>query len=86
MSTLSIRLPNSLHKAARDAARKDDTSINQLIAVALAEKLSAISTADYYEERAFRGSAVRFHELMSKVPHIEPEPFDKLPEGQESTD
>ncbi|MDR0513828.1 MAG: type II toxin-antitoxin system HicB family antitoxin [Coriobacteriaceae bacterium] len=78
MSTLSIRLPNSLHKAAREAAKRDDTSINQLIVIALAEKLSAISTSDYFEERAARGSAKRFHELMAKVPHTDPEPYDRL--------
>jgi hypothetical protein len=78
MSTLSIRLPNSLHNAARELAKRDDTSINQLIAVALAEKISSISTSNYYEERSARGSAIRFHALMDKVPHVEPEQFDKL--------
>jgi hypothetical protein len=78
MSTLSVRLPNSLHDAARELATKEDTSINQLIAVALAEKISALMTDDYLEERAQRGSRENFRRLMDKIPSVEPEPYDKL--------
>jgi len=38
MSALSLRLPNSLHDRARDLARREGVSINQLVAAALAEK------------------------------------------------
>ena len=41
MSALSLRLPNSLHERARDLARREGVSINQLVASALAEKMSA---------------------------------------------
>ncbi len=56
MSTLSVRLPESLHKRLKDIAEKEGVSINQLITVAVAEKLSALMTADYLEERAARPS------------------------------
>ena len=67
MSTISLRLPSSLHKSVRELARKEDVSINQLINTALAEKLSALMTADYLDERAKRGSRVKFERAMSKV-------------------
>ncbi len=41
MSTLSLRLPKSLHERARVLAEQEGVSINQLIATALAEKISA---------------------------------------------
>ena len=78
MSTMSIRLPESLHEAAREAARQDGTSINQFLVVALAEKLATIKTFDYFEQRAARGSAKRFHELLAKAPDVEPEEYDRL--------
>ncbi len=47
MSALSLRLPNSLHERARDLARREGVSINQLVASALAEKMSALLTEEY---------------------------------------
>jgi len=44
MSTLSLRLPNSLHRHAKRLAQEEGISINQLISAAVAEKLSAIDT------------------------------------------
>jgi hypothetical protein len=67
MSTISLRLPASLHKSVRELARKEDVSINQLINTALAEKLSALMTADYLDERAKRGRRAKFERAMGKV-------------------
>ncbi len=47
MSTISLRLPDSLHQTLRDLAAKEQVSINQLIALAVAEKVSALATEDY---------------------------------------
>ncbi len=55
MSTISLRLPESLHKRVRQLAQKEDASINQFVTTALAEKLSALLTSEYLEERAKRG-------------------------------
>jgi predicted HicB family RNase H-like nuclease len=41
MSTISLRLPESLHNTARKLAERENISINQLITLALAEKISA---------------------------------------------
>ena len=60
MSALSLRLPNSLHERARDLARREGVSINQLVASALAEKMSALLTEEYLEARAARGSRAKF--------------------------
>ena len=78
MSTVSLRLPDSLHDQVRDLAKRDNVSINQFIATALAEKMSALMTADYLEERAKRGKKNPFRKALAKVRDVEPEPFDKL--------
>jgi len=77
MSTVSLRLPESLHKKARELAKKENTSINQLVSSALAEKISALMTEEYIEQRAKRASKEKFKKVLSKVPDIEPEEYDK---------
>lgn len=78
MSTISLRLPASLHKSVRELAKKEDVSINQLITTALAEKLSALMTVDYLDERAKRGSRRKFERGMGKVKDVKPEDRDEL--------
>ena len=78
MSTMSLRLPESLHERAREIAKKEGVSINQLVATALAEKLSALDTVAYLEARAARGSRKGFLDALSKVPDVAPSPGDDL--------
>lgn len=68
MSTISLRLPESLHKQARELAKQEDISINQLISTALAEKMSALMTSDYLRDRASRGDRQKFQRVLRKVP------------------
>jgi hypothetical protein len=78
MSAMSLRLPESLHEAARELARREGISVNQLVTTALAEKLTALMTVDYME-RAKRGSREKFLAAMAHVPDVEPEAHDRLP-------
>lgn len=79
MSALSLRLPNSLHERARELARREGVSINQLVSAALAEKMSALLTEEYLEARARRGSRARFLAALARVPAVEPDAEDVLP-------
>lgn len=78
MSTISLRLPTSIHKQVRALAKKEEISINQFITTALAEKMSALMTSDYLEERAKKGSRQKFEMAMGKVKDIEPDKKDAL--------
>ena len=78
MSTISLRLPNSLHNKVRELAKQENVSINQFITLALAEKISALATEDYLEERAARGQRDRFEQALAKVADVEPLPQDAL--------
>jgi hypothetical protein len=80
MSTISLRLPESLHKRVRELAQREDVSINQLIATALAEKVSALLTGEYLEQRAKRGSRRKFIRVLAKVRDSEPDEKDALRE------
>lgn len=78
MSTLSIRLPESLHKGVKEVAQREGISINQFIALAIAEKLSAWNTEDYLKERAARASRERYEAALAQVPDVEPEEYDHI--------
>jgi hypothetical protein len=78
MSTLSLRLPESLHKSARELAKKEKVSINQLVTLALAEKVAALGTEEYLEKRVKRASEAKFDKAMAKVAEIEPPENDRL--------
>ena len=56
MSSYALRLPESLKQAAKRIAAADDTTMNQFFVVAIAEKISAMETAKFFEQRAALGS------------------------------
>jgi hypothetical protein len=78
MSAISLRLPESLHEKAREVARQESVSVNQLITLALAEKLSALMAEDYLVMRARRGDRAKFEAALAKAPDVEPEEADRL--------
>ena len=78
MSTISLRLPDSLHNKVKEIAKKEGISINQFIASAVSEKMSAFATEDYLERRAERANREKFEEALSQIPDVEPEEYDKL--------
>ena len=78
MSTISLRLPDSLHESARALAEKEHISINQLVTLALAEKISALMTEEYLEKRAKRGEQKKFRRALAKIADVEPAPRDRI--------
>lgn len=78
MSTLSLRLPESLHRKLAELAKREGVSINQLINSAAAEKVAALLTEEYLEERAKRASRKRFKKALAKVADIEPGDVDRV--------
>jgi hypothetical protein len=78
MSAIQLRLPESLHEAIRELAKREKVSINQLITLAVAEKVTALMTETYLQERAQRGNRADFEAALAKVPDTEPDPQDHL--------
>jgi hypothetical protein len=77
MSALSLRLPDSLHNRARVLSKRDRVSINQFVASAVAEKISALETEDYLNERAARASRKKFEAALQNIPDVEPDEYDR---------
>ena len=78
MSTLSLRLPDYLHKSVRALAEQEGISMNQFITLAVAEKMSALMTEEYLAQRAARGSREQYEAVLAKVSDREPEADDVL--------
>lgn len=57
MSNFALRLPDSLFERARILAERDNCSLNQLFAVAIAEKIATIDAEAFFAERAARAAA-----------------------------
>jgi hypothetical protein len=72
MSTLSLRLPNDLLARLRGLARRDGVSVNEFIALAVAEKAAVLGAEDALAQRAGRGRRARFEAALARVPDVAP--------------
>jgi hypothetical protein len=79
MSALIIDLPESSYRQVAELARTDGVSVEQFIATATAEKMSALLTVEYLRREAALGSRAEFERVLKKIPDVPSEPFDELP-------
>ncbi len=77
MSALSVRLPDSLHKNIKKLAEKEHISINQFITNAITEKMTALETESYLQERAKKGNLNKYLSVLKKVKNSETDDSDK---------
>lgn len=80
-STYPLRLPRSLKDAVEKLSRKDGTSINQFVVMAVAEKISAMTTAEYFTERKARADMETFDRILNREEGEPPQPGDELPDN-----
>lgn len=73
-----LRMPSSLKQAVREVSRRDGTSINQFVNTAIAEKLSAMRTADFFAERRSQADTDAARRLLRRPGGQPPDPSDKL--------
>jgi hypothetical protein len=71
-SNFALRLQTSLLEEARKVARSEGVALNQFINVAVAEKLSALRTADYFAERASRADIKEALSILEKAGNDNP--------------
>ena len=77
MSNYALRLPDSLKNAAKRLAAADDTTMNQLFVVAIAEKISAMETSSFFERRAALADKAKADAAWGKVGVRDPLPEDQ---------
>lgn len=78
MTALTIRLPNSLHQKVKELAERDDISLNQFIASAVAEKMASVLTLDYLRAEAAQARRSDFEQFLRLVPDVSAPDDDQL--------
>ena len=80
-SNFALRLQPSLMEEAKKVAKAEGVAVNQLINVAVAEKVSALRTEEYFAERAAKGDINKaFHVLKRAGKGNAPAAGDELPQ------
>jgi hypothetical protein len=64
-----------------DLAEQERTTVDQLVAIALASQVSAWRKTESIASRAQRADYAAFDRIMAKVPNVPPMPGDELPPG-----
>ena len=77
-STYPLRLPVSLKSAVQKLSRQDGTSINQFVVTAVAEKISAMNTAAFFEERSAGSDPEVFRRILNREGGEKPQPGDEM--------
>lgn len=71
-SNVALRLQASLLEEARRVSEAEGVALNQFINVAVAEKLSALRTEEYFRERAERGDLRRAKRILKRAGRAHP--------------
>ena len=79
MSAYDLRLPASIKAEAEKIAREDGTSFNQFVASAVAEKVAAIRTLNYFAPFRARANLDEFDRIMQPKTGAPPQPGDEMP-------
>ncbi|MCP5112570.1 MAG: toxin-antitoxin system HicB family antitoxin [bacterium] len=79
-STYPLRLPVSLKAAVEKLSKEDGTSINQFVVTAVAEKVSAMKTAEFFEERGAKANRKAFRRILGRKGGEPPRSGDELPQ------
>ena len=66
-SNFALRLQPSLLEELRKAAELEGVALNQLINVAVAEKVSALRTEEYFQERGRRADRAETLRILSRA-------------------
>ena len=77
--TYPLRLPRSLKEAVQRLSKEDGTSINQFVATAVAEKVSALQTARFFQDRRARADFKAFDRIMKRRGGKPPREDDEMP-------
>ena len=75
-STYLLRLPASLKAAVVEISKEDGTSINQFVTTAVAEKVAAMKTAEFFTARGGKADIEAARRLLRRDGGQPPEPDD----------
>jgi hypothetical protein len=80
--TYTLRLPKSLKDAVERISKEEGTSINQFVAMAVAEKVSALETGRFFQDRKARADFKAFDRIMKRRGGQPPRSGDEIKRAQ----
>lgn len=78
VSTFPLRLPVSMKAALERISKRDGTSLNQFLVIAAAEKIAAMETEQFFEQRKTRGNPKAFRRILNRKGGEPPRPEDAI--------
>lgn len=78
MTELKVQIPDKLHRIVCEVSEKNNIPIDEMITAALAGKLFQMIQDPYLEERAKKATGEGFSYILSQVPDVPPENYDRL--------
>ncbi len=80
MSTMQINLPDSIRQRVEFFASEEGVSTDDFLAAVITQRVAVAEADSYIRRRGSRGSAERMLDRLQRVPDVEPEPYDRIPE------
>lgn len=81
MTATEAKVPDDFARHAREAADKENVSVDHIVVSALAAQIGVWRIRDDIATRAARGNLADFDRSLAKVPDALPMPGDALPPG-----
>jgi predicted DNA-binding protein len=78
VTTFPLRLPSSLKAALETLSERDGTSMNQFLVVAVAEKIAAMQTEEFFLGRKARADRKQFRRILNRKGGQPPLPEDAI--------
>ena len=77
MTTLSVKLPNSIQRHLQEMADLEGVPVEQFVANAVSEKISVLTAEAYLRTRAERADPAALRAVLDRVPDRAPLPGDE---------
>ncbi len=78
MTSIETKIPDALYRQAKSIAEREQISLDEFIALALAGQVSAWETSRTFAGRAAQGDWQKARQVLANAPDAEPEEHDKL--------
>ena len=78
MKTLEVQIPEILIEEVKELAAKQNTTVDQMVSLALVAQVSAWQTRESIESRVRRVNWPQIDEILERVPDVPPIPGDEL--------
>ena len=78
MTTINTKVPDALFRQAKKIAEREEISLDEFVALALASQISSWNTGKSFAERAEKGVWEKARAILAKAPNTEAEDYDKL--------